>query len=149
MTNEVLFAEDIETLGSDYRVKRMIKLPKASILIVDDFEPLRSRTRSMLQVHPEWKIVGEACDGAEAIQKATELQPDIILLDLGLPILNGIDAAKIIRQRCPDSRIIFLTQNQDREIVREALGMDGTGYVLKMNAATELLGAIEAALRNR
>jgi DNA-binding NarL/FixJ family response regulator len=88
------------------------------ILIVDDFEPLRSWVRSILQAHPEWKIVGEACDGAEAVQKATELQPDIILLDLGLPTLNGIDAAKMILQRCPHSRIIFLTQNQDREVVR-------------------------------
>ena len=128
----------------------MIQLPKASILIVDDFEEWRSQVRTILEVRPEWKIVAEACDRPEAVQKATELHPDIILLDLGLPTLNGIDAAKIIRERCPpESRIIFLTLNQDREIMSKALGIDHAGYVLKTNAATELLEAIEDALRNR
>ena len=121
-------------------VKRMV-----SILIVDDFEEWRSEIRSILQVNPEWKIVAEACDGADAVQKATELQPNIILLDIGLPTLNGIDAAKIIRQRCPESRIIFLTMNKDREIMSEAHGMDHARYILKTNAATELLDAIEAS----
>ena len=126
------------------KVQRMI-----SILIVDDVEEWCRQIHTILQVHPEWKIVAEACDGPDAVREATELRPDIILLDIGLPTLNGIDAAKIIRQRCPESRIIFLTQNQDSEIMSEALSIGRAHYVLKTNAATELLDAIEAALRNR
>jgi DNA-binding NarL/FixJ family response regulator len=139
---------DRDTLHSDLR-EDMNDPPKANILVVDDFEEWRSQVRTILKVHPEWKIVAEACDGPDAVQKATELQPDIILLDVGLPTLNGIAAARIIRQKCPESRIIFLTQNQDREIMSEALSIGCAGYVLKTRAATELLDAIEATLRNR
>jgi DNA-binding NarL/FixJ family response regulator len=126
----------------------MIQCPKANILVVDDFEPWRCKIREILQARPEWTIVAEACDGPEAIQKATKLQPDVIILDIGLPTLNGIDAAKIIQQRCPEARIIFLTLNKDREIVSEALGIRRARYVLKINAATELLDAILAALHD-
>ena len=89
--------------------------PKANILVVDDFEPWRSQIREILQARPEWTVISEACDGPEAVRKATEFQPDIILLDLGLPTFNGIEAARIIQQRCPESRIIFLTQIEDKE----------------------------------
>ena len=74
----------------------------------------------ILQARPEWTVISEACDEPEAVQKATTLQPDIILLDLGLPTLNGIEAAKLIQQRCPESRVIFLTQIEDRDIMSEA-----------------------------
>ena len=80
---------------------------KANILVVEDFEPWRSKVREILQARPEWTIVSEACDGSEAVQKATTLQPDIILLDFGLPTLNGIEAAKLIQQRCPKRRRIW------------------------------------------
>jgi len=126
----------------------MALFPKANILVAEDFEPWRSKVREILQVRPEWTIVSEARDGPEAVQKAIALQPDIILLDLGLPILNGIDAAKIIRQKCPQSRIIFLTTNEDREIMNEALCVGGARYILKSNATTELLNAISAALHD-
>jgi two-component system, NarL family, response regulator LiaR len=121
-------------------------VPKANVLVVDDFEPWRSKIREILKARPEWTIVSEACDGPEAVQKATELQPDIVLLDLGLPTLNGIEAAKIIQQRCPESRIIFLTLVEDRDIMGEAMGVRRARYVLKFNAETELVGAISAAL---
>jgi DNA-binding NarL/FixJ family response regulator len=122
--------------------------PKANILVVDDFEPWRSKVREILQARPEWTIVSEACDGLEAVQKATALQPDIILLDFGLPTLNGIEAAKLIQQRYPESRIIFLTANTDKEIMSEALGIPRARYILKINVATELLDAISAALHD-
>ena len=118
------------------------------ILVVEDSAPFSQFIRSTLAERRDVQVIGEASDGLEAVHRAEELKPDLILLDIGLPTLNGIDAAKIIRQRCPESRIIFLTQNQDREIMREALGIDHAGYVLKTNAATELLEAIEAARRN-
>lgn len=133
---------------TDLRKDMVDPVPKANILVVDDFEPWRSKIREILQARPEWTIVSEACDGPEAIQKATELQPDIILLDLGLPILNGIEAAKIIQQKCPESRIIFLTLIEDRDIMSEALGIRRARYVLKFNAETELVDAISAALRD-
>jgi DNA-binding NarL/FixJ family response regulator len=128
---------------------KMMHFLNASVLIVDDFEPWRSQIRDILKAHPEWKIISEACDGAEAVQKAAELQPDIIVLDIGLPKLNGIEAAKIIRQSSPNSRIIFLTQNTDTEIVNAALRVGRASYVQKADAATELLEAIRAALRDR
>jgi DNA-binding NarL/FixJ family response regulator len=101
----------------------------------------------MLQVHPEWTIVSEACDGHEAIAKGTELQPDIVLLDLALPTTTGIEAANIIRQRCPKSKIIFVSENSDGEIIEAAKAI-GHSYVVKSKAADELLDAIVAALRD-
>jgi len=134
---------------TDLRKDMVDPVPKANVLVVDDFEPWRSKIREILKARPEWTIVSEACDGPEAVQKATELQPDIILLDLGLPTLNGIEAAKIIQQRCPESRIIFLTLVEDRDIMGEALGVRRTRYVQKFNAETELVDAISAALGDR
>jgi DNA-binding NarL/FixJ family response regulator len=120
--------------------------PKATILVVDDFEPWRSKVREILQARPEWDVIGEASDGQEAIEKAIEMQPDIILVDMGMPFLNGIEAAKVIRQRCPKSKILFFTQNSDLDLRNEAMGMGAAGYVLKTNAANELLEAISNAL---
>lgn len=118
----------------------------ASVLVVDDSEGWRSQVRILLQTRSEWKIVSEAGDGLEAVRQAAELQPDIILLDLSLPTLNGIDASKIIRERCPKSRIIFLTENTDSEIREAALGTGASGYVLKTNAAHGLLDVLAAAV---
>ena len=122
--------------------------PTVRVLVVEDYAPFLQYIASILARTDDLQVICEAADGLEAVHKAEELKPDLILLDIGLPTLNGIDAAKIIRQRCPESKIIFLTQNQDREIMREALGIDHAGYVLKTNAATKLLEAIEAARRN-
>ena len=97
---------------------------------------------------PHWKIVCEATDGPDAIQKAADLQPNIVLLDLGLPTLHGIEVATIIRQKCPKSRIVFLTETTDSEIRVEAMSTGASSYVLKSNAAHEPLDAIAAALRD-
>ena len=118
------------------------------ILVVDDFAEWRVRVRSMLQARPEWKVIGEACDGLEAVQRTTELQPDIVLLDIGMPLLNGIEAAKRIRQDSPSSRIIFVTQENDADIRTEALATGAEGYLLKANAMRELLPALEASSPN-
>jgi CheY-like chemotaxis protein len=91
------------------------------ILLADDFAPWRSQVRSFLQSETKWKIVFEACDGLEAVQKTVELRPDIVLLDISMPGLNGIEAASRIRQRSPDSRIIILTQNADEDLMTAAL----------------------------
>jgi len=113
------------------------------ILAVDDFEPWRHSVRSMLKRQAELRLVGEVADGMEAVQKAEELQPDLVLLDIGLPKLNGIEAARRIRQVVPDTKIIFLTLNRDVDLLQAALDSSANGYVLKANAASELRPAIE------
>src|SRR5580765_835305 len=92
------------------------------VLVVDDFEPWRQQVFSMLHTRPELHVIAEARDGLEAVQKAQELKPDLILLDIGLPNLNGVVAAKSIRQVNPDVAIIFLTQSTDEDVVQAALG---------------------------
>jgi DNA-binding NarL/FixJ family response regulator len=103
----------------------------------------------LLQMRPEWHAIAEASDGSEAIQKAEELKPDLILLDIGLPKLNGIEAAWQIRQFSPSSKIIFLSQNNDRDIVQAALSAGARGYVHKTEAQSELLSAVDAVLRGK
>jgi CheY-like chemotaxis protein len=90
------------------------------ILVVDDFEPWRHQVCSMLQTSPELRVVAQAGDGLEAVRKAQELKPDSILLDIGLPNLDGLQAANQIRQVAPDATIIFLTQNSDRDVVQRS-----------------------------
>lgn len=116
------------------------------ILVVDDYEPWREEICSMLQTQPELRVIAEIADGLEAVQKAQELKPDLILLDIGLPSLSGIDAANRIRQVAPDARIIFLTQNSDKDVVEAALNTGAHGYVLKADAGSELLPALAGIL---
>jgi DNA-binding NarL/FixJ family response regulator len=119
------------------------------ILVVDDFLPFRSFTVSALRKRPGFRVVEEAFDGEEAVQKANELKPDLVVLDIGLPVLNGIEAARRIRSVSPDSKILFLTCNNCPDIAREAFDAGGVGYVVKHDAAGELLAAVEAVLHGR
>ncbi len=119
------------------------------ILVVDDFKDWLRQVRLLLQSRPGCQVIAEASDGSEAVQKAKELKPDLILLDVGLPNLNGIEAARQIRQLSPNSEIIFLSQNSDLEIVRKALSMGALGYVRKTDAGRELLPAVDAVLEGK
>jgi DNA-binding NarL/FixJ family response regulator len=103
----------------------------------------------MLKRRPELRLVGEVADGLEAVQKASELKPDLILLDISLPKLNGIEAAKQIRQVVPGAKILFLTLNSDPDVVAAALDTGAKGYLLKGDAGSELLPAIEAVLQDK
>jgi DNA-binding NarL/FixJ family response regulator len=93
------------------------------------------------------QIIGEVSEGLEGVQKAKELQPDLIALDIGLASLNGIEAARHIRKRSPESKILFVSQASSVDVVQEALGTGAYGYVVKTDAGSELLEAVDAVLR--
>jgi DNA-binding NarL/FixJ family response regulator len=123
-----------------------LELSTVRILVIDDYEPWRRFITSTLQKRPDLQIVGEGTDGMEAVEKAKELQPDLILLDIGLPKLDGIKAAFKIRECAPRTRILFVTENSSADIAEEALRTGADGYVVKAGAAQELLPAVEAVL---
>jgi DNA-binding NarL/FixJ family response regulator len=126
-----------------------LKTPSSRVLVVEDFEPFRRFICSTLRESPEFQIVAEVTDGLEAVQIAEELQPDLILLDIGLPSLNGIDAARRIRKLSPKSRILFMSQESSSDVVQEALALGALGYVVKAHAGIELLPALESVLQGR
>ena len=121
--------------------------PSVRVLVVDDYEPWRRYVCLALKTELEIQVIAEVSDGLEAIQKAQELQPDLILLDIGLPTLNGIEAARRIRSLSPQSKILFISQETSAEIVQGALATGAAGYVVKAGARSELLTALEAVLR--
>jgi DNA-binding NarL/FixJ family response regulator len=122
---------------------------RTRILVVDDFEPFRSFVLSVFSETSGFEVIGEASDGMEAVQKAEELLPELILLDIGLPRLNGIEAARQIRKLAPKSKILFLSQESSADVVREALSFGAMGYVVKADAGNELLAAAEAVRQGR
>jgi len=119
---------------------------KVRVLLVDDFEPWRRFVSSTLQRYPSFEIVLEVSDGLQAVQKAAELDPDLILLDIGLPGLNGIEAARRIRKLAPNSKIIFLTEDSGEDLAEEAFRIGVAGYVVKADAARELISAMQAVV---
>jgi len=125
-----------------------LKIESRRILIVDDSWAWRRAVRSILQKHLDLVIIGECSDGLEAVQKSEELQPDLVLLDIGLPDLNGVEAARQIRKIAPVSRILFLTSYQGPEILHEAMSVGALGLVVKLKASRELLPAIRTVLRD-
>jgi DNA-binding NarL/FixJ family response regulator len=119
------------------------------ILVADDFEPWRRQVCSMLQRGLELRVIAEAADGLVAVQKAVDLKPDLILLDIGLPTLNGIEAARQIRKFTPESKIVFVSQESSADVVQEALSLGMCGYVVKSQAQSDLLAAVDAVLEGR
>ena len=117
------------------------------ILVVDDYAPWRRLVCSLLEERPDLQVVGEVTDGLDAVQKTLELQPDLILLDIGLPTLNGIEAARRIRSLAPKSKILFLSENYSADIARGALSTGGFGFVIKSDAGIELLPAVDAVIQ--
>jgi DNA-binding NarL/FixJ family response regulator len=124
-------------------------MTSSRVLVVDDYEPFRRFICSTLRRRPEAHIVCEVSDGLEAVQKAEELQPDLIVLDIGLPTLDGIEAARRIRKLAPKSKILFVTQESHADVVQEALHLGAQGYILKAHAGSELLAAVEAVRQGR
>jgi DNA-binding NarL/FixJ family response regulator len=119
------------------------------LIVVEDFAPFRKFICSTLGERPGLQVICEVSDGPEAVRKAEELRPDLILLDIGLPTLSGIEAARQIRKLAPESKIIFVSQESSDDVVQEALSLGAWGYVLKTRAAIDLLAAVEAVLEGR
>ncbi|MFW6042563.1 MAG: response regulator [Chloroflexota bacterium] len=122
-------------------------MDKITVLLADDHVVLRSGLALLLNGQAELEVVGEASTGIEAIKLATELQPDLILLDLNMPGLNGLDALPTIKQESPASKILILTMHNDPEYLRQAIKLGASGYILKKAADTELLSAMQAVLQ--
>jgi len=120
-----------------------------SVLVVDDHPGWRDAMGSLLRDYADCGLLSEAANGIEAVERAAELKPRLILLDLNLPLLNGIEAARDIARCSPDSVILFVSMNNSAEVVRYALSTGAKGYVLKMDAGTELWPAIDAVLQNK
>jgi DNA-binding NarL/FixJ family response regulator len=115
--------------------------------VVDDYEPWRRVISQTLRKQPELQIICEVSDGLEAVQKGEELKPDLILLDIGLPSLDGIEAARRLRRLSPKSKILFVSQWSSADLVQGAIDAGAQGYVAKVDAVSKLLTVVNAVLR--
>jgi DNA-binding NarL/FixJ family response regulator len=125
----------------------VIEMESSTVLVVDDFAGFRECVCSILQ-GTQFRVIGQAADGLEAVQKARSCQPDLILLDIGLPKLNGMEVAGRVRTVAPAAKILFFSVESDIDLVREALSL-GAGYIHKSRAQSSLLPAMEAVLRGK
>src|SRR6202021_2606558 len=119
------------------------------ILLVDDHPIVRQGLKTLLEGHSGWEVIGEASDGAEAVEKAKDLNPDVMVLDVTMPRMNGLEACRLLRQECPALEILFVTQHDSPQMMREALEAGARGYVVKSNAARDLLAAVDAVSHHR
>ncbi len=119
------------------------------ILLADDHPVVRHGLKTLLEGQSGWEVVGEASDGLEAVDKADRLQPDVLVLDVTMPGMNGLEACRLLRQRTPDVEILFVTQHDSPQMMREALDAGARGYVVKSNAARDLLEAVKAVSQHR
>jgi len=109
---------------------------------------VRHGLRTLLGGHPEWEIIDEAADGLEAVDKADRLKPDVVVLDITMPKMSGLEACRLIRKRAPASEILIVTQHDSPHMMREAIEAGARGYVVKSNASRDLLAAVEAVSRH-
>jgi len=119
------------------------------VLIADDHEVARRGIRALLESHPGWEVCGEAKDGRETVELANQLKPDVTLLDIGMPNLNGLEAARQILAVSPDAAILILTMHDTDHVVREVLRAGARGFLLKSDAGRDLVAAVEALQQQR
>jgi DNA-binding NarL/FixJ family response regulator len=122
------------------------------ILLVDDHPVVRQGLRTLLEGRSGWEVVGEAADGVDALEKIDSLQPDVVVLDVTMPRMNGLEACRLIQRKRGDSstlEVLFVTQHDSPQMMREAIEAGARGYVVKSNAARDLLEAVEAVSQHR
>jgi DNA-binding NarL/FixJ family response regulator len=124
-------------------------VPALRILIADDHEVVRHGVRSLLEGHPGWEVCAEASDGREAVEKAVQLKADVIILDIGMPNLNGLEATRQILRTLPQARVLILTMHESEQVVREVLEAGARGFLLKSDAGRDLVAAVEALQRHK
>src|SRR5258708_2300881 len=114
------------------------------LLVADDHEIVRKGLCTILQQHPGWEVVGEASDGREAVEKTNVLKPDVVIMDIGMPLLNGIEATLQLLKSAPQTKVLILTMHESDSLIRELLDAGVRGYVLKTDAGTDLIKALDA-----
>ena len=119
------------------------------ILLVDDHPVVRHGLRALLGLQPDWEVIDEAEDGSEAVDKVQRLNPDVVLLDISMPKMGGLEACRLIRETAPQCEILILTQHDSPQMLREALYAGARGYVMKSHAARDLLDAVEAVSQHK
>ncbi len=119
------------------------------ILIADDHAAVRSGLKSLLGQQPGWEVIGEATDGKEAVEIADRLYPDVVVLDVTMPRMHGLEACRLIRESLPDCEVLIVTQHDSPQMMREALQCGARGYVVKSNAPRDLLAAVEAVSQHK
>jgi DNA-binding NarL/FixJ family response regulator len=122
---------------------------KLRILVVDDHPVVRRGLRSLLGSHPGWEVVDEAGDGVEAVDKSGQLVPDVVVLDISMPKMNGLEACRMIRQNNPQSEVLIVTQHDSPQMMREAGDAGARGYVVKSNIARDLVQAVQATSEHK
>ena len=124
-------------------------MPAVRILIADDSPAVRTGLKMLLEMHADWSVCGEAADGKDAVQKAAALKPDVILLDISMPAMDGLTAAELIRRDSPDAEILIVTHFESLDLARYAAQTGVRGYIAKSRIGTDLERAIEAAARHQ
>jgi len=119
------------------------------ILVADDHEVVRRGLCALLQGQPDWEVCGEAGDGREALEKTQKLKPDVVILDIGMPSLNGLEATRQILKTMPHTKVLILTLHDSDQVVREVLNAGARGFLLKSDAARDLVAAVEALRRDK
>jgi DNA-binding NarL/FixJ family response regulator len=120
-------------------------MPALRILIADDHSVVRAGLRALLESRSGWEVVAEASDGRDAVDKATKLKPDVAILDIGMPLLNGVEATRRIRAASPSTEILILTMHESDDLVQQVVQAGARGYILKDEADRVLLAAVDAA----
>ncbi len=122
----------------------------AHILVVDDHPVARKTICALLRAQPDFDVICDATNGTEAVIQAMDLKPDVVVLDIGMPGMNGLDAARLVKKAAPSAEILFLSQHAELETIRQAFRVGGRGYVVKSDAGRELISAVHAVLaKNR
>lgn len=124
-------------------------MAKMRILIADDHEVVREGIRAILDSHPAWEVCGEVADGRRAVESARELRPDLVIVDIGMPLLNGLDATRQILKALPNAKVLVLTMHESEQVVQQVLEAGARGYLMKSDASRDLINAVEEILRNK